>query len=219
MVGDDMYSAIVLCAGSGTRCGLGYNKMFYRIEGKTVYEMTLNCFLSDELCQQVIVVTKLEEQKDFQELMKDPRIEFVEGGKERQDSVYAGLKRVKSQYVLIHDGARPFLKREVLDRLLLGVQEKRACLLMVPCKDTVKRVVDGKIVETLKRQELMQAQTPQAFDKDIILEAYTKGMKENVSVTDDAQMVEKMTNISVYAIEGDYENIKITTPEDLKSSV
>ena len=90
---------------------------------------------------------------------------------------------------------------------------------MVPCKDTVKRVVDGKIVETLKRQELMQAQTPQAFDKDIILEAYTKGMKENVSVTDDAQMVEKMTNISVYAIEGDYENIKITTPEDLKSSV
>lgn len=129
------------------------------------------------------------------------------------------MKRVKSQYVLIHDGARPFLKREVLDRLILGVQEKQACLLMVPCKDTVKRVVDGKIVETLKRQELMQAQTPQAFDKDIILEAYTKGMKENVSVTDDAQMVEKMTNISVYAIEGDYENIKITTPEDLKSSV
>ena len=86
---------------------------------------------------------------------------------------------------------------------------------MVPCKDTIKKVVNGKVIETLKRSELMQAQTPQAFYKELISQAYSRGMREGFLATDDAQMVEMFSDENVYAIIGDYENKKITTPEDL----
>lgn len=211
-----MYSIVVLCAGKGTRTGLDYNKMLYSFHNKTVYEMTLEVFLSDERCGQVIVVTQPYEREKFQKLIHDERIEFVDGGKERQDSVYEGLKKARYEYVLIHDGARPYVKHESIDALLGCLYTHKACLLMVPSKDTVKRVVNGQVEETLNRAELMQAQTPQAFHRDIIVEAYQKGIEMNYQATDDAQMVEKFTNEVVYAVMGDYENKKITTPEDLK---
>lgn len=211
-----MYSVIILCAGKGTRTGLDYNKMLYQFNGQTVYEMTLKHFLKDSQCGQIIVVTKAFERKKFIALSNDSRIEFVDGGQERQDSVYAGLQRVRYEDVLIHDGARPFVKEEHIQALLECLHVHSACLLMVPCKDTVKKVVNGKVVETLKRSELMQAQTPQAFHRDVILDAYTKAMLDDYQATDDAQMVEKYSDQSVYVIVGDYENKKITTPEDLK---
>ena len=99
--------------------------------------------------------------------------------------------------------------------LLTSLKEHKASLLMVPCKDTIKKVVNGKVVETLKREELMQAQTPQAFHTDVILEAYTKAIAQGFQATDDAQMVEHFSQEDVYAILGDYENKKITTVEDL----
>lgn len=213
-----MYSVIILCAGKGTRTGLDYNKMLFQFHGKTVYEMTLQHFIEDGKCGQIIVVTQAFERKQFEELSHDSRIEFVNGGKERQDSVYEGLQKVKYDKVLIHDGARPFVKQEHIDVLLECLNVHKACLLMVPCKDTVKKVVHGKVVETLVRSELMQAQTPQAFDKDVILDAYTKAMLDEYQATDDAQMVEKYSDESVFVIVGDYENKKITTPEDLKDN-
>lgn len=211
-----MYSVIILCAGKGTRTGLEYNKMLYRIHHKTVYEMTLECFLSDPKCQQIIVVTQASEREEFKSLIQHPYIEFVDGGKERQDSVFAGLKKVKYDYVLIHDGARPYVKKESIQALLNSLNDHKACLLMVPCKDTIKRVVDGKVVKTLKREELMQAQTPQAFHTQIIVDAYQKGIDMHYSATDDAQMVEQFMEEDVFVVMGDYENKKITTPEDLK---
>ena len=200
-----MYSAIILCAGSGKRTGLGYNKMFYQLQGETVYEKTVNVFLHDKRCEEIIIVCKKEEQ-----CMK-----FVEGGKERQDSVYEGLKHVTSDYVMIHDGARPFVKKDLLDRLVVGMEEHKAVLAMVPCKDTIKRVKDGKVVETLIRSELMQAQTPQAFDTVLIRNAYKEAIENNIQATDDASMLE-LQGKDVYVVEGDYDNIKITTKEDLK---
>lgn len=211
-----MYSVIILCAGKGTRTGLDYNKMLYEFNGKTIYEMTLESFITDSNCNQIIVVTQPFERKLFERLSHDTRIEFADGGQERQDSVYEGLKKTKSEYVLIHDGARPFVKKKHIDALLECLKVHSACLLMVPCKDTIKRVVNGKIVETLKRAELMQAQTPQAFHRDVIVNAYSRGILEEYQATDDAQMVEKFSDVNVYAIVGDYENIKITTPEDLR---
>ena len=189
--------------------------MLFRFGNQTVYEMTLNCFLNDHECGQIVVVTQPFERKEFQELSHDPRIIFVDGGKERQDSVYAGLQKTTCEYVLIHDGARPYVKQEYIQSLLECLKVHRACLLMVPCKDTIKRVVNGSVVETLKRQELMQAQTPQAFHRDVIMDAYSQGILNHFSATDDAQMVEEFTDVHVYAIVGDYENKKITTPEDL----
>ena len=135
--------------------------------------------------------------------------------KERQDSVYEGLKHVTSDYVMIHDGARPFVKKDLLDRLVVGMEEYKAVLAMVPCKDTIKRVKDGKVVETLIRSELMQAQTPQAFDTVLIRNAYKDAIENNIQATDDASMLE-LQGKDVYVVEGDYDNIKITTKEDLK---
>ena len=210
-----MYSVIILCAGQGKRTGLSYNKLFYTFQGQTVYEMTLEVFMQDARCQQIIVVTRPEEREDFIKLSHDSRIEFVDGGKERQDSVYAGLQRVQSKYVFIHDGARPYIKKQQIDDLLECLKTHKACLVMVPCKDTIKRVVDDVVIETLNRKELMQAQTPQAFDTKLILDAYTKAIQQNFQATDDAQMVENFTDEKVYMVLGDYENKKITTKEDL----
>ncbi len=211
-----MYSAIILCAGKGTRSGLDYNKMLFKFNNKTVYEMTLEHFMNDKDCGQIIVVTQPVERAMFKDLVIDERIEFVNGGKERQDSVYNGLQVVKYPYVLIHDGARPYVKGVHIQALLECLKEHKACLLMVPCKDTIKRVKDDKIVETLNRSELMQAQTPQAFHTDLIKEAYQKAIDNHYQATDDAQMVEKYTNEDIYVILSDYDNLKITTPEDLR---
>lgn len=211
-----MYSVIILCAGKGTRSGLDYNKMLFKFNDKTVYEMTLDHFINDDECGQMIVVTQEIERHTFRELSDDERIEFVSGGKERQDSVYNGLQVVKYPYVLIHDGARPYVKKEHIHALLECLKYHQACLLMVPCKDTIKRVNDNKVIETLERSELMQAQTPQAFHTDLIKDAYQKAMDCHYQATDDAQMVEKFSNEDIYVILSDYDNLKITTPEDLK---
>ena len=107
---------------------------------------------------------------------------------------------------MIHDGARPFVKKDLLDRLVVGMEEHKAVLAMVPCKDTIKRVKDGKVVETLIRSELMQA---------LIRNAYKEAIENNIQATDDASMLE-LQGKDVYVVEGDYDNIKITTKEDLK---
>ena len=209
------YSAIILCAGSGKRTGLGYNKMFFKLNGETVYEKSVKAFLKDERCKQIIIVSKMEEREDFKNLLNEERMVFVNGGKERQDSVFEGLKAVNQDYVMIHDGARPYVSQELLDRIVDTLSSCDACLPMVKCKDTIKRVVDGKVVNTLKREELYQAQTPQSFKTALIIKAHDYAKVHQVSVTDDASMVEIMGE-NVYVVEGDYDNIKITTKEDLR---
>ena len=211
-----MYSAIILCAGSGKRTGLGYNKMFYQLQGETVYEKTVNVFFNMiRDVKKSLSYVKKKKQSHFKKLLNKKCMKFVEGGKERQDSVYEGLKHVTSDYVMIHDGARPFVKKDLLDRLVVGMEEHKAVLAMVPCKDTIKRVKDGRVVETLIRSELMQAQTPQAFDTVLIRNAYKEAIENNIQATDDASMLE-LQGKDVYVVEGDYDNIKITTKEDLK---
>ena len=117
--------------------------------------------------------------------------------------------------MLIHDGARPWLSLSCIDDLLACLKKHRACLLCVPVKDTIKRVQNGVISQTYPRAELMQAQTPQAFHLDVIKAAYEKAMLQNISATDDAQIVELCTEVKVHVVEGSYENRKITTKEDL----
>lgn len=209
------YSVIILCAGSGTRTGLTYNKMFYKIDNVTVYEKTLAVFLQDIQCKQIIVVTKEEEINDIKSIIKDEKICYVIGGKERQDSVYSGLQVVTSPYVLIHDGARPYIEKMQIEALLECLKEHKACLLMVPCKDTIKVVREGKVKQTLPRETLMQAQTPQAFMTEVIKEAYQKAKEQGYHATDDASLVEVFSKEAVYAVLGSYQNTKITTKADL----
>lgn len=209
------YSAIVLCAGKGSRSGLSYNKMLYRFKNKTVYEMTMEIFLNDDRCKQIVVVTKEDEISDLKKLISSSKIDYTFGGKERQDSVYNGLQIVNQEYVLIHDGARPYLKKENIDDLLLCLNNNDACLLMVPVKDTIKMCKDGNVIETLPRETLMQAQTPQAFKTSIIKDCYKLGKINNFVATDDASLVEHFKVAPVKVVIGSYENIKITTPDDL----
>ena len=209
------YSAVVLCAGKGSRSGLSYNKMLYRFKDKTVYEMTMEIFLNDDRCKQIVVVTKEDEISDLKKLISSSKIDYTFGGKERQDSVYNGLQIVNQEYVLIHDGARPYLKKENIDDLLLCLNNNDACLLMVPVKDTIKMCKDGNVIETLPRETLMQAQTPQAFKTSIIKDCYKLGKINNFVATDDASLVEHFKVAPVKFVIGSYENIKITTPDDL----
>lgn len=209
------YSAIVLCAGKGTRTGLTYNKIFYKIDNKTVYERTMQIFLRDKECKQIIVVAKHDEQEQLKQLIENVKIEFIEGGAERQDSVYNGLQLVTQKHVMIHDGARPYVSMNNIHDIKEELLNYDACLLMVPCKDTIKVVNDGHVEKTLERSTLMQAQTPQAFKTEIIKEAYQKAANTSFQATDDCSLVEQFMECKIKVILGSYQNSKITTMEDL----
>lgn len=211
------YSVILPCAGIGSRMKLGYNKLLLKMpNGKTVLENTLQVFLDDDRCKEIILAIGQKDRAMIETMVNDERISLVLGGATRQESVYHGLKACHKDYVLIHDGARPFLKKEAIDRVLNCLETKDACLMMVPCKDTIKVVNDGVVTHTPKRETLYQAQTPQAFKTQLILEAFEEAEKIGFIGTDDASVMEACGNSKVYLVEGDYDNIKITTSEDLK---
>ena len=212
------YSALIVAAGQGRRMNLGYNKVFYTFsDGKSVLEKTMSVFETDPRCAQIVIVTQ---RQDFLRCMRSRtqrgNVVFVEGGATRQESVCNGLMAVSEDYVLIHDGARPFLEQDCLDRLGLCLEEHDACLLTVPCKDTIKIIKSDTIAETPDRSCLVQAQTPQAFKTSLILKAYRRARQQGVQVTDDSQVVEQLTDTEVVAVLGSYKNIKITTQEDLR---
>ena len=141
------YSVIVLAAGRGSRTNLDYNKVFYTFEnGQTVLNKSLSVFLSDEDCKQVVLVCA-DYEKDYvtENYLYDSRIQVVTGGQTRQDSVYNGLQIVDQDYVMIHDGARPFVEKKWILDLKHSLETEDACLLMVPSVDTTKIVVDGYV--------------------------------------------------------------------------
>lgn len=209
------YDAIVLAAGSGSRSGLSYNKVFYKLNDKTVIENSLKLFINDNDCEKVILVISESEYDDFINLNLSSKVVFAYGGQERFNSVENGLSKVSSEYVLIHDGARPYLSKDDLDKLKAALYNYNAALLMVKSIDTSKIVSNGIIDRTLDRSTVYNAQTPQAFKTSVLSDAYKKLNAANISVTDDSQIVEMFTNEKIKVVEGSYSNIKITTKEDL----
>ncbi len=211
------YSVVIVAAGSGSRMGLGYNKMLFQLKnGHTILEETVLKFYDDKRCKQVIVVASDYDLETFQTLFKDKNIEFTKGGKTRQDSVYQGLKKVRQNYVFIHDGARPWISKDCINRIVKVLETKEACLLMMPVKDTIKVVEDGKVINTPKRSTLYLAQTPQAFVTKKIIKAYDRAYEKGIQATDDAQIMELCGDCEVYMVEGSYENMKVTTKEDIE---
>lgn len=209
------YSTIVVAAGSGSRTGLGYNKMFYRLpSGRCIIEESVRLFLRDDDCREVIIVCRKEEQADFQKLFAAKKIRYVSGGATRGESVYHGLCTVTQDHVLVHDGARPYLDEESLKRLLKKTAETGVCLLAVPVKDTIKVVENGLVSATPKRELLWCAQTPQAFSSALLKQCYEKTMKEQAVLSDDAAVVEYCGH-AVHVVMGNYENSKVTTADDL----
>lgn len=209
------YSAIVVAAGSGSRTGLSYNKVFYKLETETVIEKSISQFNKDSDCKEIILVINEKEKPFFESINLGEKIVYVKGGNERQESVYNGLIKAKSDYVMIHDGARPYLTYKIVSDVKKALLNYHAVITMVKSIDTTKLVVDGMVEKTLEREKVYHAQTPQAFKKDLITKAYEALSNQGLKATDDAQVIELMTDEPVKVIDGDYKNIKITTINDL----
>ncbi|WP_407271476.1 2-C-methyl-D-erythritol 4-phosphate cytidylyltransferase [Radiobacillus sp. PE A8.2] len=213
------YIAITLAAGEGKRMNAGDNKQFLAIGGKPLIIHTLDVFQKDTWCKEIILVVNPKEKQRMEQLLNkhsfNKPITLVEGGAFRQNSVFLGLKQIKDPeaIVFIHDGARPFIEIDALHRLAQVTQEKYAALLAVPVTDTIKQRV-GSQLHTLDRQTLWAAQTPQAFRFDVIYDAHERAINEDYLGTDDASLVERLGK-EVAIVRGSYDNIKLTTPEDL----
>ena len=216
-------TAIVLAAGQGKRMHSKIQKQFLEIQGYPVLYYSLRCFQESPLIRDIILVTGEEsvsycKEKIVQKYGFTKVSAIIPGGKERYDSVYAGLCECRDcEHVLIHDGARPFITEEIIERGLQKVKETGACVIGMPSKDTVKLAyAEGYVEETPDRKCVWTVQTPQIFSYSLIREAYDSIRQKDMSkITDDAMVVEQETGAKVALAEGSYQNIKITTPEDL----
>lgn len=216
-------AAIIVAGGSGKRMGTATKKQYILLEGKEVLAHTIKVFNDLKEIDEVILVvgkedidkvrTGIVEKYGYSKVSK-----IVAGGAERQDSVYNGLMATdeKVTYVMIHDGARPFVTAETLKVALKVTKEKKATVVAVPVKDTIKLVNKEMMAveETPERERLWSVQTPQSFEKQLLLCAYAYAKENQLKVTDDSMIVEAYGN-TVQVVMGEYTNIKITTPEDL----
>lgn len=218
----EKYTAIVLAAGMGKRMNSSVPKQYLTLAGRPVLYYALKAFEESDVTDIVLVVGEGEVSYCREEIVEKYALRkisaVIEGGKERYYSVYEGLKAAKgADYVLIHDGARPLVTGEIIRRAIRTVQQEQACVVGMPVKDTIKIIgEDGRAEATPDRNRLWQIQTPQVFSYDMIFDAYEWVIGQaDIAVTDDAMVLECATGRKVKVIEGSYENIKITTPEDL----
>ena len=217
--------AIVPAAGAGKRLGLGINKAFAVLRGAPLIVHCLRMLAQTELVAEAIVVLAPAAVDEGRTLLASYQSEYfptlpikvVAGGKERQDSVANALAAVPADaaYIAVHDGARPFAGRAVFARTLAAAKEQGAAIAAVPVKNTIKVVdANGVVVDTPVRSTLVAVQTPQVFRAQLLKDAYAHLAAHPAAVTDDASVVELVGHKVVVAV-GRYENIKITTPEDL----
>ncbi|MBE9537185.1 MAG: 2-C-methyl-D-erythritol 4-phosphate cytidylyltransferase [Proteobacteria bacterium] len=213
-------SAIIPAAGSGKRMGGNTSKQYLQIGGRPIIVETLSVFQKAGIINDIILVAPAAELAASKEIIEAARlskvIAVIEGGAERQDSIRNGLALLKNDtdLVIVHDGVRPFITEEMIESSVAAAKEAGAAIVAVPVKDTVKRAEGLSVIETVPRDELWLAQTPQAFRCDIIKKAYSEAGKNSFIGTDDASLVEAMGK-RVKIVPGSYENIKITTAEDL----
>lgn len=213
---------IVTAAGSSRRMG-GTNKLLLPLQGKPLLAHTLGYFEKHPLVRGVVVSAPAEQREVYLALVREHGLNkvsaVVSGGAERQDSIrnaLAALNCAADEAVAIHDGARPCLSGDLLERLLAALAEAQGSLPMVAVKDTIKRVDEqGRVVQTLVRSELFAAQTPQVFRYAAIVEAHQRAHAEGFLGTDDCSLIEYYGG-TIRAVEGDYRNLKVTTPEDLE---
>ncbi|MDB2152994.1 2-C-methyl-D-erythritol 4-phosphate cytidylyltransferase [Clostridium butyricum] len=215
-----MVSAIVLAGGRGKRMGSVQSKQYIDLNGKPILYYTLNHFINNKNIDKVILVIPEDELEFCRNEVLDKynlKIDSIAfGGKERQDSVYNGLKKADgSDIVLIHDGARPFVSERIIEEGIKYAGMYGAAAPGVMPKDTIKvKNQESFSLETPDRNNLVAVQTPQVFDYNIIFGCHKKVKEKHLDVTDDTMVVEIFGN-DVYLYEGEYTNIKITTPEDL----
>ena len=207
------YQAILLGAGSGTRANLGYNKVFYKVDNEPILLRGAKNFILDNRCTRLVVACKKEELEFVKKLFKGvSKAVFVIGGETRNESVKNALKFIDSEYVLIHDGARPNYSIKLLDRVLDGLNNHDAIIPALKVTDTIKKVDNGVIEDTVDRELLYFVQTPQGFKTSLIKKAHD--LAHDNMYTDDAMLIEKLTDAKTYIVQGEKTNIKYTDKED-----
>lgn len=214
-------TAVIVAAGKGRRMGTEISKQFLPLCGKEILAHTVEKFEKAACIRDIILVTGGDALQDVRQMAQEygwkKIISVTEGGKERQDSVFLGLQQVPqdTEIVLIHDGVRPFVTEEILERSIAAAKETGGCVAGVPAKDTIKVCdAEGFAIATPDRSTLRQIQTPQTFRRKEILAAYEKAKADGFLGTDDASVAEH-SGFPVRVIMGSYSNIKITTKEDL----
>lgn len=215
-------AAIVAAAGKGERLKSKVHKPFVALGKDPILLHTLRALDNSNLIGEIIVVAHQADLPKARLLLKKAKLkkfkDIVAGGKRRMDSIRNGLAAINedTDYVIIHDGCRPFIDNKMISSVLDAAEIFGAAIAGVPVKPTIKEIEKGNFVAaTLKREALVDVQTPQAFRKDILLRAYDRAFAEGADATDDAALVERL-GIKVKVVGGSYRNIKITTPEDLK---
>jgi len=210
-----MYTALIVAAGSGSRADLGYNKVFFEVKQKPIILFSVDRFMADPEFSEIIVVYAPGELERMQSALGTRNILLIEGGATRQQSVYKGLMVVTNAVVFIHDGARPNLKPIYLEKLKSKLCDGVALTLATKSKDTIKIVQNDRIVGDVPRDQAYLLQTPQVFMTDAIKEAHEALAKSALTMSDDTSVFLKHFGKEVLIVEGDDENIKVTTKFDL----
>lgn len=216
---EEKITAIIVAAGNSTRFGQGKNKNLFSINNKPIISYSIEVFNEHEKVNDIILVIKEEEKSSFEEIVKTinlkKTLKYVYGGKTRKESVYNALKETDADIVLIHDGARPKIKKEYIDNSLIEMKNYKGTTVAVKSKDTIKICDDnGVVIETTNRANTYLVQTPQCFDRKLLKELHEK-YENDESITDDCMILEK-SGYKIKIIPGDYTNIKVTTFDDLK---
>lgn len=209
---------VIPAAGQGKRMGTKESKQFLLFHQKPIFLHTIEVFENHPEVDEIVVVVRETEIERTKRLIKEHGIKkvskVVAGGRERQESVFMGLKAITTDLVLVHDAVRPFVTEKAITRLISEIRDYDAAILAVPMKDTVKKVEQNCVFGTLQRNQLWSVQTPQGFRRELLMKAHKEAEKNNDFATDDSALVEKL-GVNVRVVDGEYTNIKITTPEDL----
>lgn len=213
------WGVVIVAAGRGTRMGTKESKQYLQLGNKPILVHTLELFQGLEEVEEIVLVVgadDIERCKEWTNLYKLSKVKaVVAGGAERQHSVHIGVKAIRTEWVMVHDGVRPLVSASAVQACCEVAEQSGAAVLAVPVKDTIKQVNDaGVITATPDRRSLWAIQTPQAFRRSLLLEAHERAESDEFLGTDDAMVVERL-GIPVTVAEGEYTNIKITTPEDL----
>mgnify|MGYP002626260448 CR=1 FL=1 len=213
-------SAVIVAAGYSQR--MGSDKLMMELDGVPVLLRTLRAFDASPLVDEIVIVTRMEKIEEVAELCKNGGItkvsQVVTGGKTREESALAGVSNVRSdaKLIAIHDGARPLVTSDVILRTIYAAEEYLAAVPVISSADTLKQVDDkSNIAYTVDREHTLRVQTPQVFQADLVKGALTYAVEHELSLTDDCAAVERM-GVKVRAVQGDEDNIKITTPLDIK---
>ena len=210
-----MYSVVIPCAGKGSRTKLNVNKLLYKVDGLHLIEYTIEKFIYDPEFTEIILVVAKNEMVKF-EMFTSNKIKLVVGGSMRQASVYSGVKAATNKIVFVHDGARPLISDEIIEKCKRAMEYNDSCVVGLPLTDSLKEIEEDGKTRTITRNNKYIVQTPQCARRTLLLDAYARAKRDNFYGTDEVSLIERYSDASINLVKGSKMNIKITYAEDFE---